>query len=144
MFSNRYLAYEQLSPGLKQVAENLNVVYPVPNLVVEQGTPAGAVSHPLVKVHPETRRKTLFISQRASHFEGWTKSESAPLINLLCDIATQPELFYRHQWAVGDLLIWDNRCTLHKALRDYDKQQIRYMRRTAVKGVPSGQIVEIH
>lgn len=55
---------------------------------------------------------------------------------------TEPERVFRKQWQTGDLVIWDNRCTVHQALADYDRSQIRYMRRTAVVGSPSGRLVQ--
>ena len=153
MFANMVRAYETLSPGLKKTLEGLNAVYDVaaglraednrdPNIVRELRDLSQAVAQPVVRVHPETGRKALFVSERAVRFEGWTKAESQPLLHYLCEHATQPELTWRKQWRTGDLLIWDNRSTIHLALADYDRSQIRYMRRTAIQGEPSGHVVE--
>ncbi len=140
MFANMYMAYDELSAGLKRTLATMHVVFPVPPALLELGTPYNKVAQPVVRTHPESGRKSLFISQRASHFEGWSQEESKPLLQYLCAHATQAEFVYRHRWVPGDLLIWDNRCTLHQALGDYDRQQIRYMRRTSVKGSPSGYV----
>ena len=70
-----------------------------------------------------------------------TEEESQPLIDYLNRHATQPEFVYRQMWRENDLLVWDNRCTLHQALGDFDENQIRHLERTTVKGTPSGYVV---
>jgi len=153
MFANMIAAYETLSSGLKKTLEGLHAVYDVaaglrqedhrdPAIVNELTSLSRAVAQPVVRVHPETGRKALFISERAVRFEGWTDAESQPLMRYLCAHATRPELTWRKQWRTGDLLIWDNRSTIHLALADYDRSQIRTMRRTAIQGTPSGHVVD--
>lgn len=153
MFANMYLAFETLSPALQRTLEGMHAVYDVmAGVRAQDGRDAAAleemrtasrpVAQPLVKVHPESGRKALFLSERAVRFEGWTREESQPLIAWLCRHATEPELVFRKQWRMGDLVIWDNRCTLHQALGDYDRSQVRYMRRTAIVGEPSGRLVQ--
>ncbi len=153
MFANMYMAYEALSPGLKRTLEGMHAVYDVmasvrpqdnrdPKVVAELRELNLPVAQPVVRVHPESGRKALFLSERAVRFEDWTHAESQPLLRYLCEHATSPEFVYRKQWQAGDLLIWDNRCTIHQALGDYDKRQVRYMRRTAVQGEPSGHSVQ--
>ncbi|WP_038207199.1 TauD/TfdA dioxygenase family protein [Xenophilus azovorans] len=153
MFANMYQALETLSPGLRRTLEGLEAVYDVmAGVRAEDGRDAAAldemransrsVAQPVVRVHPESGRASLFLSERAVRFEGWTEEESRPLIEHLCRHATQPERVFRKQWQPGDLVIWDNRCTVHQALADYDRSQIRYMRRTAVLGEPSGRLVQ--
>jgi taurine dioxygenase len=153
MFANMYAAYESLSGGLQRTLEGLEVIYDVmgsvrpqdhrdPAVVAElRDRSRDTVAHRVVRVHPESGRKCLNISERAVRFEGWTEDESRPLIRMLCDHATQPENVFRQKWRPGDLVIWDNRCTIHQALGDYDKRQIRYMRRTALLGSPQGRVV---
>ena len=75
-------------------------------------------------------------------FDGMTEEESKPLIDFLCRHATKPKYTYRHQWRANDILIWDNRCTMHAALGDYDDDFPRHMERTTVCGTPSGYIIE--
>jgi taurine dioxygenase len=76
-------------------------------------------SHPVVRTHPETGRKGLFVNDNyVKHFEGWTEAESQPLLDFLYAWAARPELTWRHKWQVGDLLIWDNRCTQHAVVGD--------------------------
>lgn len=153
MFANMYAAYQTLSPGLQATLEGLQAVYDVmagvrakdgrdeQALADLQRSSLQRVAQPVVRVHPDSGRETLFISERAYRFDGWTEEESRPLIRFLCEHATQPEHVFRKQWTPGDLVIWDNRCTVHQALGDYDRSQIRYMRRTAVRGEPSGHVV---
>ena len=76
---------------------------------------------PLVKTHPDTGRKCLYISdQMTDHFDGWTVAESKPLIDYLCKQIEHPAFTYRHRWESGDVIMWDNRCTQHYAPLDYD------------------------
>jgi len=98
------------------------------------------VAQPVVRVHPETGRKALYIGEKVSRFEGMTAEESRPLIDYLVRHATRPEFVYRHQWRENDILIWDNRCTMHQALGDFDETQLRHMERTTVRGTPSGYV----
>jgi taurine dioxygenase len=77
-----------------------------------------------------------------SPFEAWSEEESRPLIEYLCRHATEPERVFRKQWRTGDLMIWDKRCTVHQALADYVRSQVRDMRRTAVMGEQSGRLVQ--
>ena len=67
--------------------------------------------------------------------------ESRPLIEYLNRHATRPEFVYRHQWRENDIVIWDNRCTMHQALGDFDETQLRHLERTTVLGTASGYVV---
>jgi len=99
------------------------------------------VAQPVVRVHPETGRKALYIGEKVSRFDGLTAEESKPLIQYLVRHATKPEFVYRHQWQKNDILVWDNRCTMHQALGDFDETQLRHLERTTVLGTPSGYVV---
>ena len=73
-------------------------------------------SHPLVRVHPVTQRKSLCIAPDImSHIEGMTRERSLELVRPLAEHAMRPEFLYRHRWRNGDFLMWDNRCTMHTA-----------------------------
>jgi taurine dioxygenase len=89
-------------------------------------------------VHPETGRKALYIGEKVKCLEGLTPEESQPIIDYLVRHATRPQFVYRHRWHTDDLLIWDNRCTCHLALGDYDPARRRHLERTTVLGTPSG------
>jgi taurine dioxygenase len=121
MFANAYLAYEGLSPALRAVLDGLSAVHQGTELAASAGLDRQAVTsvHPVVRTHPETGRRALFVNGNyTSHLEGWTKEESAPLLEYLYDQVGRPEYTYRHRWMPGDLIIWDNRCTQHAVIAD--------------------------
>ena len=91
------------------------------------------VVHSLVKTHPETGRKALYVDEFVRNFEGMTDEESKPLLDFLLQHATRYEFIYRHRWTAGDLLLWDNRCTSH-ARTDFDPTERRHLRRFTIKG----------
>src|SRR5260221_260604 len=95
---------------------------------------APGAHHGLVRTHPETGRKCLFLGRRRnSYIVGLELEESEALLDALWAHATQPRFAFRQQWKVGDLMIWDNRCTLHR--RDsFDPNARRVMHRTQIKG----------
>ena len=95
----------------------------------------GAPLRPLVKVHPITRRPALFIGRHAYAIPGLTEAESEKLLTDLLDFACRPPRTYAHRWRPGDVVIWDNRCVLHRA-RAYDYGEARVMRHTRVAGDP--------
>ncbi|HVZ45494.1 MAG TPA: TauD/TfdA family dioxygenase [Ramlibacter sp.] len=151
MFANMYMAFETLSPGLQKTLASLEAEHdviasfspkyapPDPEHVAALRRTAPPVAHPVVRVHPATGRKSLFLSERVSGFVGWTYEESRPLLQFLSEHFTQPELVYRHQWQLHDMVMWDNRCVNHQALGNYDRSQVRYMRRTSIIGEPLGR-----
>ncbi len=76
--------------------------------------------HPIVRMHPETARKTLYTSDaHTAHIKGWTEKESLPLLRFLWEHQTRPEFTCRFQWRVGSLAFWDNRCAMHNPINDY-------------------------
>ncbi|HTT78979.1 MAG TPA: TauD/TfdA family dioxygenase [Stellaceae bacterium] len=91
------------------------------------------VRQPLVRVHPATGRKSLFLSSHAGAIVGWTVPEARMFLRDLVEHATQPEFVYRHKWRVGDILMWDNRTTMHRARR-FDRGEVRDVRRTTLAG----------
>lgn len=93
-----------------------------------------SVPQPVVRTHPATGRKSLFLGSHASHIEGMDREEGAALLIELLEFATQPQFVYEHDWQVGDLVMWDNRCVLHRG-RPYDQVgERRVMRRTTISG----------
>ena len=88
--------------------------------------------HPLVRRHPGSGRKALYIASHASHIIGWPVEEGRKLLEELLAFATQPRFVYRHKWRLGDLVIWDNRCTLHRATPFESTTHVRDMRRSTV------------
>lgn len=94
-----------------------------------------AVLHPVVRTHPETGRKSIYINPiRIEGLVGLDHREALPLLAELLEHATQERFQYRHVWQPGDLVLWDNRCLLHKANGDYDMGQLRYLYRVMLQG----------
>ena len=149
LWANMYLAYETLSKPMRAFVDTLEAIHDV-SLVkgIEKRDPAKVadmkrlnppVVHGVVKLHPETGRKALFLGQRIRGFAGFTEEESAPILKFLNEHATASEFVYRHRWSVNDLVMWDNRCLLHVALPDFDQTRVRHMTRTSILGEPSGR-----
>ena len=145
MFCNMYAAYEALSPGMRGLLDRLTALHSAEalarrnNEAPSDGLPITDVpapaEHPVVRSHPATGRKALFINPYfTERFAGMSVEESRPLIDYLCGLAVRPENVYRHRWRAGDVLLWDNRCTMHYAVRDYDETMPRLMHRTTAAG----------
>ena len=150
LFSSQCLAYDTLSDGMKKLIADLHGVHVSERKIVD-ATPERLAEHkrlnppvaqPVVRVHPETGKKALYIGEKVRRFAGMKEEESRPLIDYLCRHATRPEFVYRHQWQVNDILIWDNRCVSHIALADFDETQLRRMERTTILGTPSGYVYQ--
>ena len=90
------------------------------------------VEWPLVRTHPGSGRKVLWVGAHATHIVGWSVAEGRMLLAELLEHATQREFVFRHRWRVGDLVMWDNRCTLHRGRR-FDLSQPRELRRTTTE-----------
>ena len=118
------LAYSQAKVGQTSAPANFYGFY--------DGPPP---RRPLVKVHPVTGRRALFIGRHAHAVSGLDGDASDRLLDELLSWACQPPRLYEHQWEVGDLVVWDNRCVLHRAC-PYDTTQPRIMKHTRVKGDP--------
>ena len=104
-------------------------------LLNEEDRNVKPVRHPLVQVHPETGRKLLYFDQgKILTIEGLDSDESAATIAEMKAYFVQPPCQYRHQWRKGDVVIWDNRCTMHKANADYAEGERRLMHRVIVAG----------
>ncbi len=99
------------------------------NYDAEQQSRVPAVKWPLVRVHPSSGRKSLFIGAHTRAIDGMTVPEARILLGELLEHATQPRFVYVHEWTLGDLVMWDNRCTLHRGRR-YDLDEKRELRRS--------------
>ena len=91
------------------------------------------VQHPMIRVHPESDRKAIYVGRHASHIVGLSIEEGRALIRKLNEFSTQPEFVYRHKWRAGDVVMWDNRMVMHRGL-PYDPMYRRVMHRTTVAG----------
>ena len=104
-------------------------------LTEEQKAKLSPSAHPAVRTHPVSGRNGIYLSEAlTSHLEGVDKEEGRRLIKEICDFATQPQFVYRHEWSVGDLVFWDNRAVMHRALPFDEDQSRRVMHRTTVHG----------
>lgn len=146
LFSNMYLAYDALSEGMKALLDKLTAGNTASLLSYERGLHASVkvknvdrqheteAKHPVVRIHPETGRKALYVNEiHTRHFADMTREESLPLLDYLCRHLIRPEFIFRLRWEPGMLTIWDNRCTQHYALNDYHGQR-RVMHRVTVGG----------
>ena len=139
MFANAALAYDHLSDGLRSSLDGMRAVHQGTELAASAGLDQQAVTttHPVVRTHPVTGRRALFVNGNyTSHFEGWTPDESAPLLAYLYAQIARPEFTYRHRWEVGDLIIWDNRCTQHAVVGDTGGAERTLHRVTIAGDVP--------
>ena len=158
-WANMYMAYESLPQRLKDRAASLKAVHQfdqeenprlAPPKAVMAGADAGSiwekksaevkartpdVGHPVVRIHPATGRKALFISRRFTiRIVGMPAGDSEELLLELFDYCEHPDHVYRHRWSKGQLVMWDNRCTIHLACGGVPDGQIRTMQRTTVIG----------
>ena len=145
LFANQYLAYEQLSEGLRRTLDGVTAVYTSTKPAVaatredrlrERGVQAQVLTseHPVVRTHPETGRKALYVNcGHTSHFKGWSEAESQPLLEYLFQHQVRPEFTCRYRWQPGSLAIWDNRCTQHLPINDYHGYR-RVMHRVTLAG----------
>ena len=137
-FADMRAAYDQLDDDLKmEIADfeaehfalHSRIMLGATGWTPEQVAAMPPVSWPLVRTHPLSGRKLLFIGAHATHIPGLTVSEGRMLLQGLLEHATQPAFVYTHKWRVNDLVIWDNRATLHRGRR-FDYQVRREMRRS--------------
>lgn len=146
VFANMYAAYEALPEREKAFLKGKMVVHSwalsrenVGRVLSEdEKRDAPPNSHPLARAHPETGRIALFIGMHASHIENMPFEEGRAKILELEAHATQPQFTFRHSWRMGDLLMWDNRCLLHRADPNFDAATYpRVLHRTCLRGTPT-------
>ncbi|NKQ56105.1 TauD/TfdA family dioxygenase [Amycolatopsis sp. K13G38] len=146
MFANQYMSYETISPKLQAFLEQLETVHlQTRKASAMMAKQFPAVVHPLIRVHPDTGRKALYLGEHARGFVGMTEEESQPLLDYLTAHATRPEFVYRHAWHVNDFVMWDNRCLMHIAVRDYDMSPggpARHLLKCSVQGESIGRWYE--
>jgi taurine dioxygenase len=133
LFANMYLAYETLSPGMKRLLDGLVAINSSAKADVTRtredrlrdGAKAGAkteygAEHPVVRTHPETGRKALYVNGgHTVRFKDMTEEESAPILGFLFRHQVRPEFTCRFRWEVGSIALWDNRCAQHNPINDY-------------------------
>ncbi len=142
-FANTALGYAALAEATKRQIEGLRVVFywgagarqleaSPPSTPLREHPP---VDHPLVRTHPETGRKALYLGNHASHILGMPEAEGRALLDELLEHTTQRQFVYTHRWSIGDLVMWDNRCLLHRAVANYEIGRYRrILHRSVVRG----------
>jgi len=144
-FANMAAAYEALPEAVRQRLQGLIAIHvyqsshsarqlmALPSAAKERVP--NAVLHPIVRTHPESGRRSIYINPiRVEGILGLDHNEALPLLDELLAHATSPRFQYRHKWEPGDLVMWDDRCLLHKANGDYDMNEVRYLYRVMLKG----------
>jgi alpha-ketoglutarate-dependent 2,4-dichlorophenoxyacetate dioxygenase len=140
-FADTRAAYDALPDAMKRKLEGLVAEHSIWHSRAQLGgyTPTDEerkarppAYHAVVRSHPGSGRKALYIASHASHIMGWPVDEGRALLRELLEFATQPRFVYSHKWQIGDLVIWDNRCTLHRRNR-LDPTLPRLMHRTQVR-----------
>jgi alpha-ketoglutarate-dependent 2,4-dichlorophenoxyacetate dioxygenase len=141
-FADMRAAYDALPSARKEEIEGLVVEHSTfysrslvgYRFTEEELTRRSATPQFLVQRHPSTGRKSLYLASHASHVVGWPVEKGRALLQELTAHATQREFVYTHKWREGDLVIWDNRCTMHRATPFEDTSARRDLRRTTVRG----------
>ncbi len=145
-FANMYAAYEALPDETKDELKDKKVIHSWGlsrenigrTLSQREIDDAPPMAHPLIREHPETSRNCLFLGMHASHIEGQDVMKSRSKIEALEKHAAKEEFIFRHRWSDGDLLMWDNRCLLHRADTNFDAAYYpRVMHRTCLRGTPT-------
>ena len=149
MWANMVLAYESLSDVMQAFLGGLKAIHDYshaydtyfahlkerPPLTAEQRAKTPPVEHPMVRTHPVTGRKALYVNPGfTTGIAGMPREDSQPILDFLFRHSTRPEFISRHTWRVNDMIFWDNRGTMHYALADYDFSVRRHMHRTTVAG----------
>ena len=141
LYANMCAAYDALDASTKRELEHLHAVHDLdasrrragePPMTDKQRAAAPPVEHPVVRTQPRTGRKILYISRHVSHFAGMRRAESDALLEELMTHATQERFVFRHRWGARDVVMWDNRCTMHCATPYDAAAERRVIHRTVV------------
>jgi taurine dioxygenase len=146
MFCNMYGAWEELSEGRPTVFQGLRALHSgMPTYArsleqndarpIELAETKPPRAHSVARTHPAAGRPALFVNPHfTTGFKGMTEEESRPLLGALYKTATRPKNIYRHRWHPDDVVMWDNRCTMHYAVMDYTEDMPRLLYRTTAGG----------
>jgi len=144
LFANAQTAYDRLDDAMKRRLAGLRASFSRSKLATgsarsilpdEERRKLGEVLHPVVRTHPVTGRKCIYVNPgHTRYIAGLPQEESTALLDQLCKQVQQPDLVYRHQWQVGDVIMWDNCVVQHNAIPDYALPQRRLILRTTIKG----------
>jgi len=149
LYANMYAAYDALSPALQRVLDGLTAVNTSAladvsktreDRIADSGAGASTeyfAEHPVVRTHPETGRRSLYVNvAHTARFGGMTEEESRPLLRFLFEHSVRPEFTCRFRWGVGSLALWDNRCAMHNPVNDYHGFTRRMLRITLAGDTP--------
>ncbi|MCG8545948.1 MAG: TauD/TfdA family dioxygenase [Alphaproteobacteria bacterium] len=144
-FSSMYVAFDTLPARLKTALEGRKGAYIYSSSKVSQqllnaeDRDWAPVLHPMIRVHSETGRKSLYFDPgKIVYIDGFEKQRSDDIIAELTERMVQPEAVYQHKWRLGDIVIWDNRCLVHKAAGDYPPEEDRIHWRVSIKEPVAG------
>jgi alpha-ketoglutarate-dependent 2,4-dichlorophenoxyacetate dioxygenase len=144
-FADLRAAYDALPAAMKAAVDGLVAMHDIAwsrgqlgfaDLLFGEQRVLPPVPQRVVRTHPSSRRKTLYIAAHAAEIVGWPLPEGRLLLRELMEHATQRQFVYRHEWRQGDLVIWDNRCTMHRG-RSFDEREVRDLRRATTRDVAS-------
>jgi len=137
-FANQVLAFEALSPGLQSMLRTLQAEHTVAGLAAaykDDKSDVKNVVHPVVRTLAESDSEALYVCRAFTHkFVGWSRQDSAPLLDYLYRHSVREEFQARHRWQAGDLVMWDNRALLHFAVHDHAEDEPRQIHRLQVEG----------
>ncbi len=145
-YADMRAAYDAFPDALKAQIENLrafhSIIYSRSTIGFTEFSDAEraqfpGAEQPLVRVHPGSHRKSVFMASHASHIVGWPVPDGRILLRELLALATLPQFVYRHAWRVGDFVIWDNRCTMHRGLEFDEARERRDLRRVTTVDAPA-------
>ncbi len=145
-FADLRAAYDALDDEMKDMVGGLTAIHSIfhsrgllghTEYTAAERASLPDVRHPVVRTHPGSKRQTLYIGAHASHIEGMPVPEGKLLLRDLMDHATERRFVHAHKWSVGDLVIWDNRCTLHRGRRYDDANHKRDLRRVTTQDMDS-------
>jgi taurine dioxygenase len=129
LWANLYQVFEELSPPMQELCEGLSAIHNAE----PHGRPEKMYQHPLVRVHPETGRKVLFVNEHFTRrIVEMSRAESDNLLAYLTRFLAHPRFHVRYQWREGTVAMWDNRCTQHSVMNDFDGE--RTIRRVTIMG----------
>ncbi len=154
LFASAADAYDRLSTGKKSQIASLRGImqynrrqeikrrerakdHPRPPLTDEQKAKTPDITQPVVRIHPRSKRKCIYVNETYTFgIEGMNEEEASSVLNELQNEVIVPDKIYRHKWKVGDVIMWDNCLTQHKAIGDYKLPQRRKLLRTSISGTP--------
>ena len=145
-FANMAAAYRALDEETKKLCEGLVAIHDFywsrrdieeQAFTQKERDAIPPVRHPLIRTHPETGQKAIYVGSHTREIEGWDFNKSRNLIDMLINFSTQKQFTYQHKWNVGDMVLWDNRSAMHRGMAFDDQNAKRRLHRTTIAGTGS-------